>query len=269
MLFKYEYKARVGNHERDNTKGLQKLWTFHAPKLVHYNVLSPCHPYVLIVVAIFCTTFWTRIEFPHPWITSLPQCVCTWYPLGIHLLHHVQGNKYTRIHDAFTSITRNFSFHMVQKQLQALCLATFHSCCHQVNIIFSTNGVDNLANFIIVDPTCAYINLFFNWICMRICSFDGCTWVTNINWSSSPLINEGMHKEANDFLVHERFKRSSTFVFGLFFLTMNLDYTLKVTSVLHLESSGSLNPPLTTTTYLLLNIIFLGFFCLLFKVNFS
>ncbi len=31
MLFKYEYKTRTGNHERDKAKGLQKLWTFHAP----------------------------------------------------------------------------------------------------------------------------------------------------------------------------------------------------------------------------------------------
>jgi len=78
-----------------------------------------------------------------------------------------------------------------------------------------------------------------------------------------------MHKEANDFLVHERFKRYSTFFFGHFFLTINLDYTLKITSVLHLESSGSLNPSLTTTTYLLLNIIFLGFFVVYFFNSFA
>jgi hypothetical protein len=52
----------------------------------------------------------------------------------------------------------------------------------------------------------------------------------------------------------------------IFFLTMNLDYTL---SVLHLESSGSFNPPLTTTIYLLLNIIFLGFFFVYFFNSFA
>jgi hypothetical protein len=38
-------------------------------------------PLFLLSYAIFCTTFWTRIKFLHLWITSLPQCVCTFNPL--------------------------------------------------------------------------------------------------------------------------------------------------------------------------------------------
>lgn len=51
----------------------------------HNQFITMCFHLVILMFllsyAIFCITFWSRIKFPHPWITSLPQCVCTCNPL--------------------------------------------------------------------------------------------------------------------------------------------------------------------------------------------
>jgi hypothetical protein len=75
--------------------------------------------------SIFYTTLHTWFKLPHPLITCIPWCVCT-YPInrmGIHFLLYVHGNKHTGTHDVicdtFAIIAWDVGFHLGWGQLHA------------------------------------------------------------------------------------------------------------------------------------------------------
>jgi hypothetical protein len=55
---------------------------------------------------------------------------------------------------------QNVGFHMGQKQLHVLPSTTFNSSYQRVNIMFTKDGICNLANIVIANPT--HVNLFPN-----------------------------------------------------------------------------------------------------------
>jgi hypothetical protein len=77
--------------------------------------------------------------------------------MGIHLLCCVHGNECTRIHDpihnTFVAIAGNVGFHVGQKQLHVLPLATLNSFHQQTNIVLIKDGTCTLVNIVVVDPT--------------------------------------------------------------------------------------------------------------------
>jgi hypothetical protein len=62
------------------------------------------------------------------------------------------------IHDTFATITRDVGFHVKQKQLHAFLSTSFKSFRHQIDIVFTKNGIHTLINIIIANPT--QMNLF-------------------------------------------------------------------------------------------------------------
>jgi hypothetical protein len=86
--------------------------------------------------------------------------------MGIHLLRCTHGNKHIGthdiVHDTFSTIAWEASFHVGQEQLNVDPLIKFKSSCCQVNIVFIEDGFHTLIDIVVGDPMSA--NLFF-WSC--------------------------------------------------------------------------------------------------------
>ncbi len=75
---------------------------------------------------------WTRLSLPHILALGLTHCICgqSLDPTGIHLFHYTHGGKRTSSHDAiqnaFVSIVRDASFHVLWEQTHVLYSVLFN-----------------------------------------------------------------------------------------------------------------------------------------------
>ncbi len=106
-----------------------------------------------------------RLDFPHPSVHGLSQCICD-QPIDsieIHLLCCAHERKHTITHyviwDFFASIAMDVGFHVLHKQIHILLAPSFWSSWQQMDIVLITNGICTLANVIIIKLT--HANLIF------------------------------------------------------------------------------------------------------------
>jgi hypothetical protein len=63
---------------------------------------------------------------------------------------HKRTSTHNVIHDTFAAIVQDVSFHMGQKQLNALLSSMFNSSRWWVNIVLTKDGICTLANVVML-----------------------------------------------------------------------------------------------------------------------